>query len=287
MKLPFLFGALLAASSALADLKPVWQIDGFKMPESVVYDEQRSQYYVSNINQGPLAVDNNGSIGLIDSNGKAHTLEWVSGLSSPKGLALKGDYLYAADTKELVVINVEEGKITARFPAPEAVVLNGLAFDKKGTLYVSDWAGNKIYKLEDNELKVWLSGKELESPNGLVVKGNHLYVASWGLNPGADFTTDTSGLLKKISLKTGKIENLREKGNDAWMNLDGLHPIDGGWLATDFMKGELLTLDDKGSIKSSEKLAPSAADFFLVEGQDLIVVPYLMANKVVAYKYEK
>ncbi len=285
MKLPIFFGALLAASSVLADLKPVWQIEGFKMPESVVYDEDRSQYYVSNINQGPLAEDHNGSIGLIGGDGKTHTLEWIPGLSSPKGLALRGDHLYAADTKEIVVINVESSKITARFPAPEAVVLNGLAFDKKGTLYVSDWAGNKIYKLEDNELKIWLSGKELESPNGLVVKGNHLYVASWGLNPGADFSTESSGLLKKISLKTGKIQNLRE--DDTWMNLDGLHPVDDGWLATDFMKGELLTLNSKGTIESSEKLAPSAADFFLVEDQNLIVVPYLMGNKVVAYKYEK
>lgn len=284
MKLSLFFSALFIASSALADLKPVWQAEGFKMPESVVYDESRNRYYVSNVNQGPLTEDHNGSIGLIDGNGRTQTIEWVSGLSSPKGLLLKGDYLYAADTKEIVVINVESGKITARYFAPGATVLNGLAFDKQGTLYVSDWAGNKIYRLNNSELKVWLSGKELESPNGLAVRDNYLYVASWGLYPGADFSTQSSGLLKKISLKTGKILDLRD--DDVWMNLDGLHPVEGGWLTTDFMKGELLRLNHKGTIESREKLAPSAADFYLVESKNLVVVPYLMGNKVVAYQYE-
>lgn len=285
MKLLTLAAALLTAQASWAEPEVLWEYNDFKMPESVLMDKQRGQIYVSNVNMGPTSEDGNGSIGLITADGKSHTVEWVSGLSSPKGLAQHGKYLYAADVKELVVINVETAKVSARYPVPEAGVLNGLAFDKHGALYVSDWMGNRIYRLQDQELSVWLETDRLESPNGLVVKGDYLYVASWGQNPGADFSTESSGLLKRISLKSKRIEDFDSEST--WMNLDGLHPTDDGWLASDFMKGELLMLDPKGRITSRVKLAQSSADFWLVEDQDLLLVPYLMGNRVAAYRFEQ
>lgn len=283
MKQLLLAATLMVSTVAVAAPKPVWQFDDFKMPESVVFDKQRDVIYVSNVNQGPMSEDGNGSVGLIQGDGSQHTVEWVTGLSSPKGLALRGKYLYTADVRELVVINVETGQVTARYPAPEAKVLNGIAFADDGSLFVSDWAGNRIYKLEGQELNVWLESSALESPNGLVVKDGYLYVAAWGANIRANFSTETSGLLKRISLKNKRIEDLRP--DQTWMNLDGLHPTASGWLATDFLSGELLTLDHKGGLKKRMKLAQSAADFWLVEEKNLLLVPYLMSNRVAAYRY--
>lgn len=284
MKLLALATGLLAAHTALAEPAVLWEYNDFKMPESVLMDQQRKQIYVSNVNGAPLSEDGNGSIGLISADGKQHTVEWVSGLSSPKGLAQRGKYLYAADVKELVVINVETAKVSARYPVPEAGVLNGLAFDQDGSLYVSDWIGNRIYRLHDQELSVWLETDQLESPNGLVVKNGYLYVASWGQRPKADFSTESSGLLKRISLKSKRIENF--SGERTWMNLDGLHPTPNGWLASDFMKGELLTLNAKGKITHRVKLGQSSADFWLEEDQNLLLVPYLMGNRVAAYRFK-
>ena len=277
--------SVFAAQLTWAEPEVLWEFDDFKMPESVLLDKTRQKIYVSNVNAGPLSEDGNGSIGVISADGKSHQVEWVAGLDSPKGLAQQGNYLYVADVKTLVVINVDTGKISARYPVPDAGVLNGLAFDEQGALYVSDWLGNKIYKLENQELKVWLDTAELESPNGLVVNDGYLYVASWGQNPQPDFSTKSSGLLKRISLTTKKIEDFR--GESTWMNLDGLHRTAEGWLATDFMKGELLTLTADGKIKNSLALAgPSAADFWLVEDQELLLVPYLMTNRVAAYRFK-
>lgn len=284
MKWLTLAAGLLAAQATWAEPGVVWEYNDFKMPESMIMDQARGQIYVSNVNGGPLSEDHNGSIGRVSADGKQHTVEWVQGLSSPKGLALRGKYLYAADVKELVVINVESGQVSARYPVPEAGVLNGLAFDKNGTLYVSDWMGNRIYRLQNQELTVWLETDALDSPNGLVVKDGYLYVAAWGKNPGADFSTERSGLLKRISLKNKRIENLN--GESSWMNLDGLHPISGGWLATDFMTGELLTLNARGKITRRLKLGQSSADFWLAEDQNLLLVPYLMKNRVAAYRFE-
>lgn len=284
MKYLALAAGLLVAQASWAEPKVLWEYNDFKMPESMLMDQQRGQIYVSNVNGGPVNEDHNGSIGLISADGKQHTVEWVDGLSSPKGLAQRGKYLYAADVKELVVINVETATVSARYPVPEAGVLNGLAFDDQGALYVSDWMGNRIYRLYEQELSVWLETPELESPNGLVVKEGYLYVAAWGKNPRSDFSTESSGVLKRISLKNKRIESLN--GESTWMNLDGLHPIPGGWLATDFMKGELLTLTPNGKITDRVKLGQSSADFWLVEDQDILLVPYLMGSRVAAYRFK-
>ncbi|MGX9419382.1 hypothetical protein ACWU4D_18835 [Vibrio sp. WJH972] len=285
MKKTTLIAGLLLSQVALAEPEVLWQYDDFKMPESVLIDNERNQIYVSNINMDPVLEDENGSIGLISADGKSHTVEWVTGLSSPKGLAQKGEYLYIADVKELVVINVDTAQISARYPVPGAGVLNGLAFDKQGDLYVSDWMGNRIYRLKNQELTVWLETEELESPNGLVVKDDYLYVAAWGKNPKSDFSTEESGLLKRISLSDKHIENLPD--DRSWNNLDGLHPLPNGWLATDFLTGELLTLNNQGKIVDRELYGQTSADFWLDEKHNLLLVPYMMSNRVAAYRYEE
>lgn len=285
MKLLALTAGLLATQIAWAEPQALWQFDDFKMPESMLLDKQRHQIYVSNINLGPTVEDHNGSIGLISADGKKHQVEWVTGLSSPKGLAQRGKYLYAADVKELVVINVETAEISARYPVPSAGILNGLAFDDSGTLYVSDWFSNRIYRLQDQELTLWMETEELESPNGLAVKDGYLYVAAWGKNPKADFSTEASGLLKRISLTDKSIKDFKDDTH--WMNLDGLHPLKDGWLATDFMTGDLIKLDNKGQVQSRDPIGTTSADFWLQEEENLLLVPFMMENRVAAYQFEK
>lgn len=278
-----LFGVVSASASAKT-LLPIWETEGFKMPESVVYDKERQKIYVSNVNGGPTQRDYNGSIGIMDSNGKNPIFEWVKGLSSPKGMDLYGNKLYVADVGDLVVIDVDTGEISARYPAPSSKVLNGLDVTKDGTVYVSDWLGSKLYVLKDHKLELWLEDDKLNFPNGLFASGGYLYVGTWGTNPSADFTTETSGTFIRVSLKTKKIETLNN--GETWMNLDGIHKISKkDFLLTDFIKGELLVMDTKGQIKETHKLAiPSSADFYYIKEQSLLIVPYLMGDKVSAYK---
>lgn len=274
---------LVSASVFANNLTPLWEVNGFKMPESVVFDEKRNRYYVSNVNENPFSQDENGSIGWISANGYESETEWVKGLHSPKGLLLHNDYLYAADIQELVVINVNTGLVTARFEAPSSAVLNGIAISKHGKIFVSDWLGNAIYTLENRELSLWLQSDELQHPNGIYVKHGHLYVGAWGEDIQGDFSTTVSGNLKRISLLSKRIKTLTT--DEQWMNLDGLHPLPRQhWLATDFVSGELLTLNRHGNIINRNALEPTSADFFYDHKQRLLVVPYLISNKVVAYR---
>ncbi len=284
-KIAALLSTLLIGGLAMADT-PVWTTSGLKMPESVEYDPTRDQFYISNINGGVMKQDGNGSIGLLDAHGKLLNVDWVSGLHSPKGLALYSNKLYVADVKQLVVINVDSGKLIARYAADESMVLNGITISKTGTVFVSDWMGNRIYTLDDGELKIWLENTELNSPNGLWVDDNNLYVASWGEKPRADFTTETSGNIKQISLSNKTIKTLPQ--NNRWINMDGISRYSKDqWIITDFIKGEVLLLDARGQVKKLLTLKKGSADFYYIREKNLLVIPLMMDNQVVAYTPER
>lgn len=182
MKKLVLLGALLLAASAQAQthkLTKVWESDAtLKVPESVRYDAQRKVLYVSNIDGEPWAADGKGSIAKLGLDGKVIAAEWVTGLDCPKGLALSADgkWLYAADAGGIVVIDIDAGKISKKIPIPEGQQLNDLASDGKGTLYVSDSKGRKVYSVKGDEVSLELDDKVLKGPNGLLVQGGHLYV---------------------------------------------------------------------------------------------------------------
>lgn len=286
-KLIIMLAIIVNTNQSMADvLKPLWEVSGFKMPESVVFDEQQKRFYVSNVNQSPMSRDSNGSIGWVSEDGSQSEVEWVTGLHSPKGLALQYPYLYVADVKELVVINVDTGVVSKRYESNDSVVLNGIAVTPDNQVFVSDWAGNAIYKLNQDNLSLWLKSTDLESPNGLYVRDGFLYVASWGNHIQADFSTETSGGLKRISLDTKEIERLSDGAQ--WMNLDGIDTAKNSeaWFATDFMSGELLKLNDTGQIMARHELEKTAADFYYNPQHNLLVVPYLMGQKVVAYQFK-
>ena len=90
-----------------------------KVPESVLYDAARKVLYVSNIDGEPWLDDGKGSIGKVGLDGRIIAVEWITGLSAPKGLAMRGSRLYVADLTNLVVIDIEKGAIAERVGATQ------------------------------------------------------------------------------------------------------------------------------------------------------------------------
>ena len=182
-------GALLLATAAQAQetgkssgnihkLTRAWETEAtLKTPESVRFDAARKVLYVSNIDGEPWATDGKGSIAKVGLDGKVIAAEWVTGLDCPKGLALSDDgkWLYAADAGGIVVIDVKAGKIKNKIAIPDGIQLNDLVNDK-GTLYVSDSKGKKVYAVKGKKASVWLDEKVLKGPNGLFVHKGALYV---------------------------------------------------------------------------------------------------------------
>ena len=180
-----LLGALLIAATAQAQtptahkLTKVWESEAtLKVPEAVRFDAKRKVLYVSNIDGEPWAVDGKGSIAKVGLDGKVIAAEWVTGLNCPKGLVLSADgkWLYAADAGGIVVIDIKKGAIKEKIAIPEGQQLNDLASDDKGTLYVSDSKGKKVYVVKDGKASVYLDETVLKGPNGLLVHDGKLYV---------------------------------------------------------------------------------------------------------------
>lgn len=174
-------GALLIAAGAQAEghkLTKLWESAAeLKVPESVRFDAKRKVLYVSNIDGEPWSADGKGSIAKVGLDGKIIAAEWVTGLDCPKGLALSDDgrWLFAADAGGIVVIDIKAAKIDHKIAIPEGIQLNDLVNDK-GTLYVSDSKGKKVYVVKDGKAAVYLDESVLKGPNGLFVHGGALYV---------------------------------------------------------------------------------------------------------------
>ncbi len=74
----------------------------YAQPESVVYDQKRDCYYISNVGvQGVY----DGQIIKRSSNGTLEYLIAVNQLQDPKGMYIVGDTLFVADNYKLYYIN--------------------------------------------------------------------------------------------------------------------------------------------------------------------------------------
>jgi len=74
-------------------------VEGFLTPESVLHDPVQDIYFVSNINGGPTAKDNNGFISRVRPDGAVENLSSSRGPrrrdpQRPEGLAIRGDTLW-------------------------------------------------------------------------------------------------------------------------------------------------------------------------------------------------
>ena len=177
----------------------VWETEAqFRNPESVVYDEVRNILYVSNVDGDGLNKDGQGFISQLTPEGQIVNLEWVRGLNAPKGMALVNDRLYVADIDELVEIDVNTGTVSHYYPVSGAQFLNDVTADSVGTVYVSDMFTNRIHRLYHGVLETWMTGSNLQSPNGLLANDGKIYVGTWGARR-TGFDTDLLGHIKVIS----------------------------------------------------------------------------------------
>jgi len=261
----------------------LWEATGFKEPESVAIDDMEGVIYVSNVAGSPAEKDGNGYISKLTLDGKVTAAEWVTGLDSPKGVLLIDDRLYVADLDNLVEIDITTGTIAARHAAPGAKILNGIAADSEGRIYVSDWIGNAIWRLTDGTFEKWLESDELKNPNGLLVDGDKLIVAAWG-KAEPDFSTKVPGNLLAVNLADKTIANL---GNGKPVgNLDGIVAFDAdSFIVTDWVAGKAFRITRSGDATEYLAISQGTADLDYDPASHLAVIPVMASGKVVAYKF--
>ncbi|HLA72480.1 MAG TPA: hypothetical protein VK624_13300 [Steroidobacteraceae bacterium] len=280
MKPLFTLGALALAVSlataAQADhkLTKSWESEAtLKVPESVRLDAKRKVLYVSNIDGEPWNADGKGSIAKLGLDGKIIAAEWVTGLDCPKGLALSDDgkWLYAADAGGIVVIDIEAGKIKNKIAIPDGQQLNDLVNDK-GTLYVSDSKGKKVYVVKDGAASVYLDEKVLKGPNGLLVHKGALYVLD-------------ADSLNKVE----KDKSLMVLASGMPGGVDGLENVKGDDFLVSVWGGAVWYVKADGSkelLFDGKAEKTSTADIGWDPKTMTVYVPTFFKNTVIAFKVE-
>jgi hypothetical protein len=276
----------LAACDNTSDAEPaqVWEVAGFEAPESALPVAADKVIYVSNVNGNAPDKDGNGYISKVSFDGKMIAQKWVTGLDAPKGLAISGDRLYVSDIDKLVEIDIKTGAIVTRYEAKDAKFLNDVAADTQGHIFVSDMMTNTIWRLADRKLEVWLKDDALINPNGLLVDGDKLIVAAWGVMTDG-FTTKIPGHVLQVSLAD---KSVRALGNGAPVgNLDGIEAIDQGtFIVTDWMAGLLFKIGRDGEAKVLMPLAPGSADLGYIAAEKLAIIPMMKDGKLIAVKVD-
>jgi sugar lactone lactonase YvrE len=277
-----LLGAFALATTAQAQtpatthkLTKQWETEAvLKVPESVRLDAKRKLMYVSNIDGEPWAADGKGSIAKVALDGKVIAAEWVTGLDAPKGMALSedGKLLYVADTGGVVTIDIKSGKVSGKTAIPEGQQLNDLVSDGKGTLYVSDSKGKKVFAVKDGKASVYLDETVLKGPNGLLVHKGALYVL------------DNNSLNRVEPDKSLKVLADGMPGG-----ADGLENVKGDDFLVSVWSGAVWYVKGDGSkelLFDGKAEKTSTADIGWNPASNTVYVPTFFKNTVIAFKVD-
>ena len=266
-----LFVLTFAAASAHAEshrLVKKWESEAqLKTPESVFFDAGHQVLYVSNIDGDPWADDGKGSISKVGLDGKVIAADWVTGLSAPKGIAMRGSRLYVGDLTNVVVIDIDKGAIVERIAVAGSEGLNDVAIDSAGVVYVSDSKTKKVFAITDGKSSVYLDN--LKGPNGLLHHDGVLYLL------------DGEGLYR-----VGKDRSLTLLSDGMKGGVDGLENVTGNDFIVSCWQGTVHYVKGDGTrevLLDTHEQKINSADIGYDSKHRIVYVPTFFKNTVVAY----
>jgi len=256
--------AILTCSTSFAQhsLEKLWESDSLtlKGPESALFDSESKSLYVSSMHSG--------SIVRMDLEGKIIKSDWVTGLTANKGSALFKGLLYTAETAAVAVIDVRKASIIKRIRIDSAVMLNDLAVDSKGIVYVSDTRTGKVYRIEDDKPTLYL--ENIPGANGLLAVDSDLYVAG-------------STTFQKVNAN----RETKMIADDFESGLDGIVMVAKDEFILSNYKGILFYVNEDGAsqvLLDSRSNRIMANDISYDSKTKTLYVPSFGTNRIIAYK---
>jgi hypothetical protein len=270
---------LVAQTASIAT--PVWSVtEGLDSPESVYYDAASGFVFSSQIGGDASAKDGNGRIVKLTLDGKVVDANWAKGLDAPKGLRAFQGTLYVADIDQVVGFDIRSGRETSRVRIADAKFLNDLCVGPAGAIYTTDSFANRVWVVRNGAASLFSDAPQLELPNGILVDGNRVVVATDG-RPGRG-GGGTPGSLFAIDLATRAITQVTTQsiGTPDGLELDGR----GGYVVSDVAGGRIFHVTAAGDVQQLRQVDRQPADISYIPSRHLLLVPHLGLNRVSAYE---
>ena len=264
--------AAISTQAQNHSLEKLWETDSIiAVPESVLAVKQKDTLknilFVSLINGAPWEADGKGGIGALSPDGKFYDSTWVTGLNCPKGMAMYKDRLYVADYNAVVIIDMKSAKVEKKIPHDSTRALNDITISDKGDIYVSDSKTFKIWKLENDQLTLYL--ENMTGVNGLKAVGSDLIIGS-----GKSFIkADAKKQLIKIA--------------DLPMGADGIEPVGNGDYIVTAWAGYIFYVHADGIVETlldTHLEKRNTADIGYDAAKKIVYVPTFFAKTVAAYQ---
>ncbi len=276
-------GFIVLFSTSIMAEQPV-----FSQPESAYFYTSGSTdpgvYFISSTNG-----DDVGWVSKLAADGSMIDSRWATDLRHPMGMRVSGKRLWINNTTEIVGLNLDNPDDRIVHPIDGAISLNDLATDSSGHAYVSDSMNSRVVRVDlaTGENSTYISTLP-SSPNGVLIQGDRLYIASWGVmsdrpEERAEWITKTAGDLYWVSLKDSKKSRhiiVPELGN-----LDGVE-IDqkGNIYVSDWESGKLYKISSGAKmVVDLGQYGQGLADIGLNSLTGELVLPVMLSSEVLFF----
>ena len=276
-------GFIVLFSTSIMAEQPV-----FSQPESAYFYTSGSTdpgvYFISSTNG-----DDVGWVSKLAADGSMIDSRWATDLRHPMGMRVSGKRLWINNTTEIVGLNLDNPDDRIVHSIDGAISLNDLATDSSGHAYVSDSMNSRVVRVDlaTGENSTYISTLP-SSPNGVLIQGDRLYIASWGVmsdrpEERAELITKTAGDLYWVSLKDSKKSRhiiVPELGN-----LDGVE-IDqkGNIYVSDWESGKLYKISSGAKmVVDLGQYGQGLADIGLNSLTGELVLPVMLSSEVLFF----
>lgn len=271
------WGFLLQDASAVflaPGVTEAWRTEPlFAVPETVVRDPASGALFVSGWDgYHPSPAEGRQVVSKLSADGAVTAPRWAEGLRNPLGLAVKGDALYAVESGGLAVVEVATGKLLRRIAVPGGG-LNDLAVADDGTIYLSDFRADTIFRVRDGVAEPWVKGPAIGRPNGLHLDGGRLLVG-----------TNADGCVKSVDVASREVRTIARLGAGT---IDGLEMDAAGNVLVSHNEGRLFRISPAGEVTrlvDTTVVGLPCANLAWIEASHLAVCPAFTENLVVAWR---
>lgn len=257
-----------APASTAGALELLWTASGFEQPEGAALAPDGS-YFISNIGPGDsAALDGNGYISKLNTDGTVAAAKFAVGMHAPAGLAVHDGVLYAADRDGVAMFDAATGEAKGKVGMAGVGFLNDMTV-WKGDVLVSDSGTATIHKVTPEGASVFANNAAWEGINGILGDGDRLLI-----------TTMTKGDL--IAMQAPGSETVIGTG---MKDADGVGLVPGGGYLVSSWPGEIHHVSEDGAVTL---LVDTKADKILqndlnVYG-DIVIVPNWEPGTVTAWR---